>query len=236
MTSLTALMLATPLFGMSLHVDPAVLTQPAVNPAYVDGIDSALTLQVPFPAKLEPSGDVTTADLVRKRAKIGNAHKWIGIATWSMMTLTVISGIIQFYNKYGWWDGQGSNPCVTGNAVFGQDQCRGTPAFHLSMAVITGALYFTAFGMSFTMPDPLGVSEGSSRRSRRLRTHKKLRWAHFSGMVAQILLGVVIANPEAFGLNRANDYNTLKALSTVHLATGLFTYGALTWAGSIMIF
>ncbi len=236
MASLTALMLATPLFGMSLHVDPASLTLPTVRPAYVVGTESALSLQIPIDAKLEQTGKVSTADLIRKRAKIGKVHKWIGIATWSMMTLTVVSGFIQYYNLYGWFDGQGSNPCVTGGAIFGQRQCRGTPGLHLSMALITGALYFTAFGMSFTMPDPLDVSEGNNRYAQRLRKHRKLRWAHFGGMMTQILLGIVIANPNAFGMDRANNYKTLQALATVHMATGLFTYGALTWAGALMVF
>jgi hypothetical protein len=37
-----------------------------------------------------------------------------------------------------------------------------------------------------------------------------------------------------FGLDRANDYGTMQALATVHMATGLVTYGTLTWAGARM--
>ena len=65
--------------------------------------------------------------------------------------------------------------------------------------------------------------------------HKLLRWVHFGGMVAQILLGMAMSNG-VLGLDRANDYGTLRTLATVHLATGLITYGALTWAGALMTF
>jgi hypothetical protein len=65
--------------------------------------------------------------------------------------------------------------------------------------------------------------------------HKLLRWVHFGGMLAQIALGIVIAN-DIGGLDRANDYDTLQTLATVHLATGVITYGALTWAGALMTF
>jgi hypothetical protein len=51
-------------------------------------------------------------------------------------------------------------------------------------------------------------------------------------MVAQIALGIVIANTG----DRANDYGTLQALATAHLAAGVITYGALTWAGALMTF
>ena len=86
------------------------------------------------------------------------------------------------------------------------------------------------------MPDPLGVSEGNSDFARKLRTHKILRWVTFAGMLAQIGLGVVIANGDWFGMDRANNYKTLRALATAHLALGTVTWGALTWAGSIMLF
>lgn len=229
MGPLTALLLATPLFGLSFHIDPSLGDPPAVvtDPTFVLAMDVSAELEPPEP---------TTADLVRKRNKIKKIHKNFGIATWSAMTLTVISGFIQFYNKYGWWDSQSNNPCVTGNAVFGQRQCSGTPTLHLTLGVVTGALYFTTFGLSYAMPDPLNVSEGNSDFARKLRTHKALRWVTFAGMIAQIGLGIVIANPDWFGMDRANNYNTLRSLATVHLSLGVVTWGAMTWAGSIMLF
>jgi hypothetical protein len=230
MAPLTALLLSTPLFGFSLNIDASLGQPPAVV------VDPAVVLQVEVATELDEPSAPTTADLVRKRNKIKKIHKWFGIATWSFMTVTVAAGFVQFYNEYGWWQGQGNNPCVNGDAVFGQRQCSGQANVHLSLGVITSALYFTTFGLSFAMPDPLGVSEGNSDFARKLRTHKALRWATFAGMLAQIGLGLIVANPEWVGLDRANDYETLRALSTTHLAIGLATWGALTWAGAIMLF
>lgn len=230
MGSLTALMLATPLFGLSLQLDVTMLDAPVavVDPAVVMAQDIQVELA-------QPKGP-TTADLVRKRNKIKRIHKWFGIATWSLMTLSVASGFVQFYNQYGWWRSQATNPCVQGNAWPNQRQCSGTPTIHLTLTALTSAAYFTTFGLSFAMPDPLGVSEGESKFAKKLRTHKVLRWVTFAGMMTQIALGIVSANGQWFGIDRANDYNTLRGLATAHLAVGLVTYGALTWAGAIMIF
>ena len=38
------------------------------------------------------------------------------------------------------------------------------------------------------------------------------------------------------GLYRANDYKAVRGLATAHLALSLVTYGAMTWAGAIMVF
>lgn len=230
MGPLTALLLATPLFGLSLNVDPSIGQPPAVI------IDAGAVLAVQVSTELEEPAQPTTADLVRQRNKIKKIHKWFGIATWSMMTVTLASGFIQFYNQYGWWKGQASNPCVQGDAIFGQGQCSGTPTVHLTLSALTGAAYFTTFGLSFAMPDPLGVSEGNSEFARKLRTHKILRWVTFATMLTQIGLGVVIANSDWFGIDRANDYKALRALATTHMAVSLVTWGAMTWAGSIMLF
>ena len=55
-------------------------------------------------------------------------------------------------------------------------------------------------------------------------------------MLTQIGLGIVSATSEWFGLDRANDYKALRGIATAHMAVSLVTYGALTWAGAIMIF
>jgi len=229
MTTLTALMLATPLFGMSLQLDASLLETPAfaVDPGAVLAVEVSTELEEPKP---------TTADLIKKRNKIKRVHKIFGITTWSLMTLTVAAGLVQFYNQYGWWKSQATNPCVQGTAWPNQNACSGVPTLHLTLAAVTSATYFTTFGLSFAMPDPLRVSEGNSDFARKLRTHKVLRWVTFAGMLTQIALGVVTANSEWFGLDRANDYKALRGIATAHLAVSVFTYGAMTWAGAIMIF
>jgi hypothetical protein len=102
--------------------------------------------------------------------------------------------------------------------------------------MITTALYAATFTLSLMMPDPDGLDEGDSDYAKNLRMHKILRWVHFVGMISQLALGVVIANAESFGLDRANDFGTLQALSATHMAIGLVTFGALTWAGAIFTF
>jgi cytochrome b561 len=227
MTTLTALMLATPLFGMSLQIDSAMLEAPvmAVDPGAFLATASATELEKP-----------TTADLIRKRNKIKKVHKWFGITTWSLMTLTVAAGFVQFHNQYGWWQSQASNPCVRGTAFPKQQACSGVPIAHATLSALTSAAYFTTFGLSFAMPDPLKVSEGNSDFARKLRTHKVLRWVSFAGMLTQIGLGIVSANSEWFGFDRANDYKALRGIATAHMAVSLVTYGAMTWAGAIMVF
>jgi cytochrome b561 len=230
MATLTALMLVTPLFGLTLHIDSSALGAPAIV------MDPGATLAVELSTQLDEPQTPTTAELVRKRNKIKKVHKWFGISTWSLMTLSVASGFIQFYNQYGWWKGQATNPCVEGDAIFSQKACSGVPTAHLVLNTLTSAAYFTTFGLSFAMPDPLKVSEGDSQFAKRLRTHKVLRWVTFAGMLAQIGLGIVSANSEWFGVDRANDYSTLRGIATAHMAVSLVTYGAMTWAGAIMVF
>jgi hypothetical protein len=151
------------------------------------------------------------------------------------MTATVGLGFVQYYNKYGFFADQGSNPCVQGDAIFGQGQCSGVPVLHLTAASVTTALYATTFTLSLMMPDPDDLSSGAGEFASTLRLHKLLRWVHFAGMVAQLALGVVIAT-DVGGLDRANDYDTLQALATVHMGVGVVTWGALTWAGALMTF
>lgn len=230
MATLTALVLATPLFGLSLQIEPSLLEAAAFS------LDPEVALAVEVSTKLEQPEPSTTAELIRKRNKIKKVHKGFGIATWSLMTLSVVSGFIQFHNLYGWWQSQATNPCVQGTAIFSQRACSGVPTPHLVLNLTTSAAYFTTFGLSFAMPDPLKVSEGDSEFAKRLRTHKVLRWVTFAGMLTQIGLGIVAANSEWFGLDRANDYNALRGIATAHLAVGLVTYGAMTWAGAIMVF
>jgi hypothetical protein len=236
---LNLFLLATPIFGFSLALDPAIVARPAFAPAasaiVVDLSQVAQEEPVvaePAPGSLSPS---ELAEQMKRRDRMGRIHRAFGIATWASMTVAVALGAIQAYNLYGFFMSQGDTPCVEGRAVFGQGACLGTPVPHLVSGLTTAALYYTTFALSYGMPDPMRLSEGDSRSARRLRTHKRLRWVHFAGMAAQMVLGIVIANDRAFGLDRANHYDALRALSGVHLLAGLATYGTLTWSGAIMM-
>ena len=172
---------------------------------------------------------------VKKRNSLIKLHRPLGLATWAAMTATIALGTIQYYNLYGFFAGRGDNPCVQGDAIFGQDQCSGAPWPHRIGWITTSALYTATFTVSLMMPDPDDLSSTKGEFGDTLRMHKLLRWVHFSGMLAQLALGIIISQG-AFGLDRANDYDTLQKLATVHLASGLITYGALTWAGALMTF
>jgi hypothetical protein len=258
MTSLAALLLASPLFGLSLN-PPSV--QPVIDPAVYAAVAD---LQAVTPALLQASeeagddtaaasdGEKSTADAAAKsqgaaeerarekeerkrRASLIKIHRPLGLATWGAMTVTEVLGFIQYYNLYGFFADQGSNPCVKGNAIFGQGQCSGTPWPHAIAASVTTGLYAATFTISLMMPDPDDLAHAKGEFGDTLRMHKLLRWVHFGGMVAQILLGLAMSNGLT-GLDRANNYGTLQTLATIHLATGLVTLGALTWAGALMTF
>ncbi|HEX5657305.1 MAG TPA: hypothetical protein VFX59_08920 [Polyangiales bacterium] len=249
MGTLTALVLAaTPIFGLSL-TPPQLEALPqslAANVAPLALLDSSLEAEGEFSSddaeageeKVEKKGPTLSKEefklQLRKRSKLAKIHRTLGITTWALTGLAVIAGTIQWRNLYA--GGEGDNPCVTGDAWLGQKQCYGTPWFHALTGFGAGAAYFSTLGLALAMPDPDHATEGNSKYAKNLRTHKMLRWVHLSGMVLQMVLGIVIANDKINGgLDRANDYGTLKALSTVHLVSGWVTMGALSWAGTIML-
>jgi hypothetical protein len=250
MGTLTALVLATPLFGLSLSPPSldamSVSSLPVAHMQFAPGElpsdeedeeeaspAEARAAKAELPA---PKLDKETFKLqLRKRARLAKIHRTLGITTWALTGLAVIAGGIQFHNLYG-GKTAASTPCVQGNAWLGQDQCSGTPWFHALTGFAAGASYFSTLGLAIAMPDPDNASVGDSKYARTMRTHKMLRWVHLGGMVAQMVLGIVIANPKLQGdLNRASDYKTQRALGVVHLSTGLVTLGALSWAGTIML-
>jgi hypothetical protein len=228
MGSLTALLLATPIFGFTLHA-------PTMEASLDVSSHTVAELRV---AESSGSGGGSQAEYVaetKRRNNIASIHRTFGIATWAAMTATVAVGAVAYYNLYGFGAGIGDNPCVTGKAVGGDWGCNGVRPIKNTLAIATTALYATTFTLSLMMPDPDHLSEGKGEFASTLRLHKTLRWVHFGGMVAQALIGIVIANG-LLGLDRANNYSTLQALATAHMGVGLVTWGAMTWAGALMVF
>jgi hypothetical protein len=244
MGSLTALLLATPIFGFSLQapmLDHSAVASVAAVSAELRSADTA-ALQAPAAVALRAADDAGGGGSqseyvkeIKRRNSIASIHRTFGIATWTSMTLTVAAGFLAYYNLYGFGAGIGNNPCVKGTAVGGDWGCDGIRPIKNSLAVLTTALYATTFTLSLMMPDPDNLSEGKGEFASTLRLHKTLRWVHFGGMVAQVLMGLVLANG-LLGLDRANHYAALQALATVHMGVGLVTWGALTWAGALMVF
>lgn len=250
MTTLAALALATPIFGFALTPPSADLAlSPPPNSVFTppvfaqvgggdadEGAEEAADEAAPA-EESGPSGGDDMSDFaaqLRQRQDIATIHRAFGIATWGAMLVTVVLGFIQYYNLYGFGSREES-PCVTGDAIFGQDQCWGHPWPHRISAMTTTALYGVTFTLSFVMPDPAGVSEGDGAFAENLRIHKVLRWIHFGGMLAQIFLGFATAQ-NWFGIDRANDFDAQRALATVHQGIGWATFGTLSAAAAVMIF
>lgn len=231
MSFFAAMVLATPIFGLSLQVDPSIASS---MPFAVDISVEAAAAAAAAEDDAAPEG-LDVASALERRAKIGKIHKWMGISTWIGMTATVTFGAIQYRNLYGFFAGRDDNPCARGDAIPNQDACSGRPWYHTVSSVVTGVLYFTTFGLSYAMPDPIRLDEGDSRSARTLRRHKRLRWAHFGGMAAQALLGFLSSSSHRIGLDRTNDYGAQRAIATTHMLVGAATYITLTWSGAIMI-
>lgn len=260
--SLAVVLLATPLFGLTLEA-------PLLDEASALPMLAAAQLDLSADAELSAGGEGGEGDeeqeqsdvspraaakasgadgraakddaeddyreQMRYRNDLIKLHRPLGIATWASMTVTLGLGFIQYYNLYGFFAGQGDNPCVKGDAIFGQSSCTGRPWPHTLSAALTTTLYTSTFVLSILMPDPDDLSSGPGEFASTLRLHKLLRWIHLGGMISQVVLGVVMG-ANMFGLDRANDYGTLQALGTVHMASGVITLGALTWAGALMTF
>jgi hypothetical protein len=262
MGTLSALLLVTPVFGLALSPPPSTLAPGNVNAAiHATLAPGAASLHHALPPlqaaatdeAAEPSDEGDEADeadgddggeigmgeyaaLMRRRAEIMSIHKPLGIATWAAMGITLGLGFIQNANLYGPFASLENTPCVTGDGIiFGESQCGGVPWLHLTSAMVTTGLYAATFALSLLMPDPDNLDEGDSAYASNLRLHKVLRWVHFVGMIAQLALGIVIANGDAFGLDRANDYDALQALTLTHMGIGLVTFGAMTWAGAMFV-
>src|SRR5436190_11741460 len=132
MNSLAALLLASPVFGLSLNppsaqplIDPAVY---AVVAADIRAATPALLQAAEGEAEDEATGggddqaqseddsskDKDKADSssssdddykeqIKRRNSLIKIHKPLGLATWGAMTVTVALGIIQYYNLYGFF-------------------------------------------------------------------------------------------------------------------------------------
>ncbi|HEX4353733.1 MAG TPA: hypothetical protein VHZ95_12480 [Polyangiales bacterium] len=233
MGSLTALLLATPIFGFSLQ--PPTVSDVLDLSAKTVAAEATVQSDEGSAAKSGDDSQAEYIEQIKRRNSIAGIHRIMGISTWVAMTLTVAAGFIDYYNLYGFGASQGNNPCVKGTAIGGDGGCNSFRTVKSSLAYTTTALYATTFTLSLMMPDPDNLAQGKGEFASTLRLHKTLRWVHFGGMIAQILLGIVMAH-SLLGLDRANNYGTLQALSTVHMGLGLVTYGALTWAGALMTF
>lgn len=251
MPALTALLLATPMFGMSLTppaLDGAMLGTPVAVVDFTTTLPMPGLLQVDDAVAAE-GGDTSavqtpeqiaqaeedrryTADVIRRR-ELGEIHRAFGIATWIAMTANLLVGMLQYNDLYGFGAGQDGNPCASGRGVI-LNECYGDPWAHIISATTTTTLYSATFILSLAMPDPNDADEGPGVFADHLRIHEVLRWIHLVGMVAQVGMGLLLSNG-VFG-DRANNYGSLEAVAAVHQAIGWVTWGALTGAAAVMLF
>jgi hypothetical protein len=253
----TALLLATPLFGLSLTppaVDGAMLGTPAAvvdfsaslpMPGLLQVDDAALAAEAgappPTATPAVASADDTaqaeadrryTEDVMRRR-ELGQIHRAFGIATWIAMTGNLVIGMMQYSDLYGFGAGQNGNPCASGQGIV-LDECTGDPWAHIISASTTTTLYSATFILSLSMPDPNEASVGNGAFAEHLRIHEALRWVHSIGMLLQVVMGAMMSNG-VFG-DRANNYDVLQAMAAVHQTIGWVTWGALTGAAAVMLF
>ncbi len=211
-------------------------TDPDPQPNVIE--PAASTTSVPTAAETASTSAAADeeeyADAIRGRNRLAKIHRILGITTWVAMAATLTFGFIQYSNLYGFGGSHTDNPCVNGNAIGGYEACLGRPLPHTISSLVTTALYASTFSLSLFMPDPDNAAEGDSAFARTLRTHKILRWIHLFGMISQITLGLVTAN--LFDRASESDFKTAQALGTVHMGIGLVTFGALSWAGALMVF
>jgi len=212
--------------GASTDPQPNVV-EPAASPASAPTATETASASV-------AADEEEYANAIRGRNRLAKIHRILGITTWVAMAATVTFGFIQYSNLYGFGGSHTDNPCVNGNAIGGYEACLGRPLPHTISSLVTTLLYASTFSLSLFMPDPDNAAEGDSEFARTLRTHKLLRWIHLIGMISQITLGVVTAN--LFDRASESDFKAAQALGTVHMGIGLVTFGALTWAGALMIF
>ena len=243
MDGLTALLLATPLLGMSLTPAAGAHTPSIVSPSSQPVLSTRYLLLEEAEAEAEAAaneaGETTEEaeeaegsdggdrlERARRRARLVSAHRGLGIATWASMTATLVFGALQYADSYV-FDDDGGNRCSRGEPIMGSWNCD-FPVMHLSFAFLTAALYGTTFGVSIAMrDDELSNAEGS--RGSRLRMHRILRWIHLAGIAFQIVEGIIMANVDF------EDTGTAQAVASVHLGVGGLTWAVLTWAGAMML-
>lgn len=210
----------TPIFGLLLVLAEATSLAPATAP--------------PSIAPAIPAQVAAAAPDLSARASLASAHRAFGIATFGAMVVTTWLGYVQYYNRFGLFADASSTPCAEGEPFLGDVHCGDTPWPHMIGALVTTALYTTTFVLSAVMPET-PYAEGDSTYARKLRRHRTLRWVHLAGMIAQAILGPLVANPDLLGLDRTDDHRLLQALATVHLVAGITTVTALGWAGWLMV-
>lgn len=234
MPTLTALVLATPLFGLSLT--PPAYAAPAIGPAPSLQIQEAAEPTQEAAEAAQDAGDARLASQLATRRTMADWMTGIGIAAIFSMATTAVLGAIHFHDQYGFHDEYADTPCGQQRAIM-QEYCgTGTVVPHAIAAGTTTALYVTAASLGIFMPDPLGASEQPGPYGDRIRLHSTLRWVTTTLLIVQSLLGTFVSHADWFGLDFRNDFDALHGLAITHMGIGLAALTSLTIQGSVMLF
>lgn len=231
MSSLAALVLATPLFGFALT--PPVYAAPSLS--------HGATMQIAEAS--EPTQDAaeeaTDEQLARRLATRRSMADWmtgLGFASLGALTVTNVLGAVHFHDHFGFSGSFQDTPCARGVAVM-QEYCEGTFWPYTIASGSAAALYVTTAMLGWFMPDPLQASEQPNAWGERIRIHRSLRWVTSGLLIAQALLGAFISlSDEWFDMDPQNDFEALQALSATRLGLGVAAMASLTAQGSIMLF
>jgi len=226
LSALSALVIATPLFGLHVVAAPPRrlmldLQSTIERPIAADPISPPELLAPETAARFARERELDSlGEALRARRSMSEVHEGFAIASWAAMAITAVLGGIQLYDEYGFTAPYNDTPCVRGDAVFGF--CgRTIPWPHAIAAGTTAALFATAFALGYAIPDPLDIASSSSPEGERLRAHRALGWIALVGVAAQAILGAIIANADL-------DYRTSQSLAWVHMGVGLSTFGVMT--------
>jgi hypothetical protein len=181
---------------------------------------------------LETQAERDLRGAIHQRARVSEVHRGFGIASWIGMTATLALGGIQLHDDYGpFASTEADTPCARGEAVFDEFCGDQIPWPHMTAAIVTGTLYYTAATMAFfSMPDPLHIESQDNAAGERLRVHKALRWVHTITMLLTTALGTITANlpPDEV------DFDVRRGLALAHMGLGSLTWIFLTAAALVM--
>ena len=204
MPALLTLLLATPLFGLSLRA-------PDVSPVLAPETFAA-----------ESASRTLDEEAVRADADTRTIMEWTrALHLGATVTLggAVVVGGIQFGDEYGFHGGRAETACANNSAVL--NDCGGeTPWPHALLGGTAAVLGISAL-LASTQVD----FDRASRIDSDWRIYEVTRWATLGLFLLQGAIGFIGANAVDFGWAHPDrHFTTLQSLATAHLVLG----GALT--------
>lgn len=230
MSSLAALALATPVFGLAL-VPPAYAAPDLAPEVSLQLAQASETTQRAAEEAIDPA----LREQLATRRTMADWMTGLGIAAFGGMVITNVLGAIHFHDQYGFSSAWEGTPCARGSAVM-QEYCEGTVVPHAIAASTAATLYIGSSLLGWFMPDPLHARDQPGPYGDRIRLHRTLRWVTSALVIGQALLGMFISNADWFGLDQRQDFQVLQGFAIAHLTLGMASLASLAIQGSVMLF